>query len=307
MTSNIPNPPRRTGLALLGLGAMGTALASRLLDLGLEPTVWNRTEERTAPLVARGASAAATVADAIEHSELVVTCLLRYASVRETLDPVAASLRGRTLIDLTTTTPDEARELGVWAAEHGIDYLNGAIMATPYQIGTPVARILYSGTPAVFERYRDELAPWAEGVYDGPDPGAASLIDLAMLSGMYHMFAGMMHGAAMVGTVGMSARDFASRVIPLLESLVGHFATDAGVIDDGDYAGPGQQSLDFSDLSDIVRTGEEAGVDSSTIAAIQALIRRQRDAGYGAEGFARIYESLRRSQGGRDDAAEAVA
>lgn len=306
MTTN-PSNPTTPGLTLLGLGEMGTALAGRMLEQDRAVTVWNRSPERAAPLVARGADAAATPAEAIERNRLVVTCLFRYASVRETLDPVAESLRGRTLVDLTTTTPDEARELGRWAAEHGIEYLNGAIMATPHQIGTPVARILYSGSPDVFARHRDLLVPWGEGVYDGPDPGAASLIDLAMLSGMYHMFAGLFHGAAMAATVGMPARDFASRTIPLIESLVAHFAADAAIIDGGDYAAPGQQSLDFSDLSDILRTSDEAGVDSTTVSAIQALIRRQREAGHGAEGFARIYESLRHPGAGRDDAAEAVA
>ncbi|KXO88361.1 6-phosphogluconate dehydrogenase [Tsukamurella pulmonis] len=305
MTTNTSNPTA-PGLTLLGLGQMGAALAGRMLDQGRAVTVWNRTPERAAPLVARGAASAETPAEAIARNGLVVTCLLRYASVRETLDPVAASLRGRTLIDLTTTTPDEARELGRWAAEHDVEYLNGAIMATPYQIGTPVARILYSGAPDVFARHRDLLAPWAEGVYDGPDAGAASLIDLAMLSGMYHMFAGLFHGAAMAATVGMSAQDFASRTIPLIESLVAHFAADAAIIDGGDYSVPGQQSLDFSDLSDILRTSEEAGVDSTTIAAIQALIHRQREAGHGAEGFARIYETLRHPESGRDEATEAV-
>lgn len=285
-------------LSILGLGAMGTALAAALLDRGDPVTVWNRSPGRGDGLVERGAHRAGTIDEAVGRSEVIVTCLLRYASVRETLDSFAESLRGRTLIDLTTTTPDEARELGRWATEHGIRFLNGAIMATPFQIGAPGARILYSGPSELFESNRDALAAWAEGVYDGPDIGAASLIDLAMLSAMYQMFVGMFHGAAMVGSQGMPASAFAERVIPFLESLVHHFATDAAIIDDGDYTVAGQQDLYFSDLGDIVRTSDEAGVDSSTIAAAQGLIRRQVDAGRGQEGFARIYESLRFPRGG---------
>ncbi|MFD2416013.1 imine reductase family protein [Amycolatopsis pigmentata] len=56
---------------------------------------------------------------------------------------------------------------------------------------------------------------------------------------------------------------------------------------------PGQQSLEFSDLSPIVRASTEQGVDPVTIAAVQALISREIANGHGAEGFARIYESLR--------------
>ena len=73
----------------------------------------------------------------------------------ETLDPVADQLRGRTLVNVTTTTPNEARELAAWAAGHGFAYLDGAILAVPAMIGSPDARIFYSGARTAFERYRD--------------------------------------------------------------------------------------------------------------------------------------------------------
>jgi hypothetical protein len=73
-----------------------------------------------------------------------------------------------------------------------------------------------------------------------------------------------------------------------------HGLADYGkVVDGGDHTVPGQQSLEFSDLSHLVRASEEQGVDPAPIAAVQALISRQIAAGHGAEGFTRIYESLR--------------
>lgn len=307
MTPTSATPNLESGISLLGLGAMGGVLAQRMLDAGRPITVWNRTAGRADALVAAGAARADTVAEAVLANPVVITCLLRYASVRETLGPVAEQLRGRTLIDLTTTTPDEARELGVWADAHGIAYLNGAIMAPPQLIGAPGAQILYSGSREVYDGVADGLSVWAAGTYDGPDPGAASLIDLAMLSAMYQMFAGLFHGAAMVGAQGMSATEFAGRAVPFLEPLIAHFAVDAAIIDGGDYTVPGQQSLDFSDLSDIIRASDGVGVDSSTIGAVQGLIRRQAEAGFGEEGFARIHESLRRPADVHSRDAEAVA
>ncbi|NMD54595.1 MULTISPECIES: NAD(P)-dependent oxidoreductase [Tsukamurella] len=294
-------------VSILGLGAMGSALAAPLLDRGHVVTVWNRSPGRGEELVERGARRAGTVADAVHRSGLIVTCLLRYASVRETLDPVAERLRGRTLLDLTTTTPAEARALGAWAEEHGIEYLNGAILATPPMIGAPGAQLFVSGSAEVLARTRTVLEAWAEIVYDGADPGAASLIDLAMLAAMYQMFAGLFHGAAMAATAGMRATDFAARAVPFVTAMVPHFAGDAEIVDGGDYSVPGQQSLHFSDLSDIIRASDEAGANSSTIRAVQALIAEQVDLGFGDDGMARIYESLRRPHAGRDDAAEAVA
>jgi 3-hydroxyisobutyrate dehydrogenase-like beta-hydroxyacid dehydrogenase len=285
--------PDGTGVTVLGLGAMGSALAAVLLDAGHETTVWNRTPDRAAGLIARGAKPASAIEEAVTAHPLVIACLLDHASVHETLDLVIGQMRGSTLVNLTTTTPNEARELATWAAANGVDYLDGAIMATPPMIGTTAASILYSGSEEVFAASRPVLDRWATSTYDGEDSGLASLFDLAMLSGMYTMFAGFLHGAAMAGSVGVSATAFAARATPFLSAMTAGFAHDAAVIDGGDYTVPGQQSLDFSDLSHIVRASEEQGVDPAPIAAVQALISRQIAEGHGAEGFARLYESLR--------------
>jgi 3-hydroxyisobutyrate dehydrogenase-like beta-hydroxyacid dehydrogenase len=285
--------PQGTAVTVLGLGAMGSALATTLLDAGHAVTVWNRTPARAADLSARGAEAASAIGAAVTADQLIVACLFDHASVHETLDPVVAEMRGRTLVNLTTTTPNEARELAAWAAEHGIDYLDGAIMATPHMIGAPEASILYSGPRETFDAVRPVVDRWATSTYDGEDPGLASLFDLALLSGMYTMFAGFLHGAAMAGSAGMSATDFAARATPFLSAMTFGFAQDARVIDGGDYTVAGQQSLDFSDLGHIVRASEEQGVEPTPIAAVQELISKQIAQGHGAEGFARIYESLR--------------
>ena len=123
-------------------------------------TVWNRTPARAVDLSARGAEAASAISGAVTANQLIVACLLDHASVHETLDPVVAELRGRTLVNLTTTTPNEARELAAWAAGHGVDYLDGAIMATPNMIGAPEASILYSGLREVFDAVGPVIDRW---------------------------------------------------------------------------------------------------------------------------------------------------
>jgi 3-hydroxyisobutyrate dehydrogenase-like beta-hydroxyacid dehydrogenase len=299
--------PESTAVTVLGLGAMGSALATTLLDAGHRTTVWNRTPDRAAALTARGATAAASVGEAVTAHPLVIACLFDHASVHETLDPVIGRMRGSALVNLTTTTPNEARELAAWAAGHGVRYLDGAIMATPPMIGGPDASILYSGSREVFDDARPVLDRWATSTYDGEDSGLASLFDLAMLSGMYTMFAGFLHGAAMAGSAGMSATEFAARATPFLSAMTFGFAQDARVIDGGDYAVPGQQSLDFSDLSHIVRASEEQGVNPAPVAAVQELISEQIAQGHGSEAFARIYESLRAGRAGRAEATRAEA
>ncbi|OEJ95107.1 NAD(P)-dependent oxidoreductase [Streptomyces thermolilacinus] len=280
-------------VSVLGLGAMGTALAEALVKAGHETTVWNRTPGKADGIVARGATEAATAGDAVRAAPLVIACLLDHASVHEVLDPLTADLAGRTLVNVTTTSPAQSRELAAWAAAAGVAYLDGGIMAVPQMIGQPGSSILYSGSAEVFQQYKSLLDLWGVSTYFGEDAGLASLYDLALLAGMYVMFAGFMHGAAMVAPAGVTARQFAGTAAPWLSAMTGMLDQYATVIDGGDYTVEGQQSLEFSSLDDILAASSEQGISTDVVAAVQGLIQRQIDAGHGKEGFARIIESLR--------------
>ncbi|MHC9296734.1 NAD(P)-dependent oxidoreductase [Mycobacterium sp. LTG2003] len=279
-------------ISFLGLGEMGSKLARTAMNAGYPVTVWNRNPERVAALVADGASAAPSPAEALD-ADVVVVCLFDHASVHEVLDPVAGKLAGRRVVNLTTTSPEGARELARWASELGADYLDGGIMATPEMIATPQSAILYSGAATVFEDYRELLEIWGTAEYFGADAGMASLYDLALLSGMYVMFAGFFHGAAMVAAAGVPAKEFAVRAANWLAAVVPVITEYAAVIDGGDYGVPGQQSLYFSDISDIVNASRDQGISTEVVDVVQRLIHRQIDAGHGNDGFARIFESIR--------------
>ena len=244
-------------------------------------------------LVARGAISAGTAGDAVRAGQLIIVCLLDHASVHDVLDPLADELAGRTLINVTTMSPAQAREVAAWAADAGVGYLSGGIMAVPAMIGQPGSGLLYSGSAAAFDRHKPLLELWGSITYFGADPGLAPLYDLALLAGMYVMFAGFMHGAAMVAPAGVTAGEFAAMAAPWLTAMTEGFQGFATVIDGGDYTVDGQQSLEFSDLGDILTASSDQGISTDVVAMVQRLIRRQIDAGHGKDGFARIMESIR--------------
>ncbi|MBF6328373.1 NAD(P)-dependent oxidoreductase [Nocardia transvalensis] len=286
--------PQHTPVTVLGLGAMGRALAAALVKGGHRTTVWNRTPGRDTDLVAAGAIGAPTLARALSGTGPVIACLLGHPSVHEALDPVAERLRGRALINLTSTSPAEARELAEWAARHGIDYLDGGIMAIPDMIGQPGSSILYSGSEAVFAEHREVFELFGTAEYFGTDAGLAAQYDFALLAGMYIMFAGFQHGAALMRTAGVSAQDFAARAVPWLQAMATGLPAHAAMIDGGDYTTE-VQSLDFnkSAVDAIVRASRDAGVPLTVLAPVKALIDAQVADGHGAQAFVRIFEGLR--------------
>lgn len=93
-------------------------------------------------------------------------------------------------------------------------------MATPAMIGTPASTVLYSGSQRLFDDFRNLFELWGAPEYFGDDAGMASLYDVALLSGMYVMFAGVLHGAAMVGASGVPAKEFVTRSIGFLQAVL---------------------------------------------------------------------------------------
>ncbi|MEV0108695.1 NAD(P)-binding domain-containing protein [Nocardia sp. NPDC050799] len=288
MTAN-----EQTTVAVLGLGPMGQAIAATLVKGGNPTTVWNRTPGKDTELVGMGAVSSPDTASAIDSADVVVAVLGDHASVHEVLDPVADRLRGKALINLTSTAPEDSRELARWAAGHEIDFLDGGIMAIPPMIGGPGASILYSGSESVFQRFRSDLEKLAAADYFGADAGTAALYDFALLAGMYAMFTGFFHGAAMVRTAGVSATDFAPRATAYITAMAQSLPAYAGVIDSGDYTQSIQSMKVHKPAFDaIVRASRDAGVALDIVGPIKNLIDRQIADGRAEEGFERITEEL---------------
>jgi 3-hydroxyisobutyrate dehydrogenase-like beta-hydroxyacid dehydrogenase len=282
-------------VTVIGLGAMGSRIAEVLLRGGHPTTVWNRTPGRAEPLVARGAVRAGSVAEAVTASPLVLVCVLDYAAAREIVEPVAGELAGRTLVHFTTGTPRQAREMAEWAAGHGIDYVDSGMMAIPPMIGEEGARFLYSGSKDAFERYRPGLELLGTAEFLGEDAGLASLYDLALLSAMYGMFAGFFHGAALVGSAGLSAGEFAEQAVAWVTAMTGGLAHNAAFIDARDYTTADEQTIAFnkSGFDTLVQASREEGVAVDLVAPLRELLARQLDEGHGAASFARIFEGIR--------------
>ncbi|GIJ19778.1 NAD(P)-dependent oxidoreductase [Micromonospora lutea] len=279
----------------LGLGAMGSALATTAWDAGHRVVAWNRTGHRAQSLRDRGVAIADSVEEAVADARTVVVCLFDDASVRDVLGPVSTALSGRSVINVTTTTPNQSRDLARWAEERGIDLLDGAIMAVPEMIGGPGSTIFYSGSATAFASHRPLLDLWAESSYVGSDPGMAALYDTAMLSGMYAMFAGFLHGAAMVGSEGVSAGEFVRRQAPFLAAMTEQLAGFAATVDEQDYLGPGQQSLRFTEtaLATVRQASTGQGVTDEVLEPVHDIIRRQIAAGFAEHGTARMFEEMR--------------
>ncbi|MFE7957946.1 NAD(P)-dependent oxidoreductase [Streptomyces sp. NPDC057413] len=287
--------PKRSPITLLGTGAMGTALTRAWLAAGHPVTVWNRTAAHAQPLAAEGATVAATAAEAVAASRLVVACLLDDTSVGEALD--TADLTGRDLVNLTTGTPADGRARAAWATGRGARFLDGGIMAVPPMIGAPDsgAYVFYSGSAELFEEHRDALAVPAGTVYVGTDPGFAALHDVALLSGMYGMFAGIAHAFALIRGEDIAPKEFAPLLVSWLGAMAPMALQTAEQLESGDYRTgvASHLAMQVAGSATLLRTAEEQGVDAGLLTPVLDLMRRRLADGHGDEGTTGLVDLLR--------------
>ncbi|MGW0816001.1 NAD(P)-dependent oxidoreductase [Streptomyces viridiviolaceus] len=287
-------PVSRIPLTVLGTGAMGTALVRAWLAAGHPVTVWNRTPARAEALAAEGATVAPTAAAAVSANRLVIACLLDDASVGEALD--GTDLAGRDLVNLTTGTPAQGRARAAWAEERGARFLDGGIMAVPPMIGEPDsgAYVFYSGSSALFEEHRDILAVPAGTRWAGEDAGFAALHDVALLSAMTGMFAGVLHAFALIRHEDIAPKDFAPLLSGWLTAMAPAVHKAAEQLEAGDYGLDVVSTLamQVAGNATLLRTAEEQQVSSELLTPYMDLMERRLAGGHGEEDTTGVVELL---------------
>ncbi|HEY3681475.1 MAG TPA: NAD(P)-binding domain-containing protein [Streptosporangiaceae bacterium] len=286
-------PAGTADVTILGLGAMGRALAGALLAAGHRVAIWNRTASRGDDLAARGAIPAATPAAAVEASPLVIVCLLDHAAVRTVLDAVGGGVRGRTVVNLTNGTPAQAREAAAWAAGQGAAYLDGGIMAVPAMIGR-AGFVLYSGDRAAFAAHEPALAALGEARYLGAEPGLAAVYDLGLLSAMYGMYGGFLQAVALVRAAGRPAAEFAPLAVAWLSAMSAGLPAMASAADSGDHGGTGSNlAMQAAGFPNLLSAAEDSGVRTDLITPLATLLDRAVAKGHGSDGISALADLLR--------------
>ena len=155
-------------IGFIGLGKMGTPMALRLLAAGHELSVWNRTEERTKPLLREGAIAAATPAEAELGSDAVITMLLDDAAYEEVLFGVPrlidALSPGVLHILCGTISIALAERLTAEHAKRDLDFVGAPVFGSPSDAEAGRLWIVAAGADKAVDRARPLLEAFSQGI-----------------------------------------------------------------------------------------------------------------------------------------------
>ena len=154
-------------LGFVGLGAMGSRLARRLLDAGHAVAGYNRTPEKARALEAHGLKVAATPRAAAEGAAAVFSMVTDDAALRAVVlgpDGILAGLeRGAVLVEMSTVSPAVTRELGDAVARHGAAMLDAPVSGSTITVEQGQASIVVGGDAATLERVKPYLAVMGPG------------------------------------------------------------------------------------------------------------------------------------------------
>ncbi len=134
-------------VGFVGLGGMGSAMASRLVGAGHRVRVWNRSPEKVQALVKQGAEAAAAVGD-LADAEVIVSMLAEDDVVREVFlrGGLLAKLRKDTIhVNMATVSVALVRELVALHQERGVVYIAAPVLGRPDAAAAGKLNILVAG------------------------------------------------------------------------------------------------------------------------------------------------------------------
>ena len=227
-----------TSVAVLGTGAIGTAVTRALRRAGFAVTVWNRTPERARAALGHGARRAETAADALD-ADIAILTLSDGQAVLGVLSAVAPVLAGKVVVALGTVSPHEAEAAAVLAERAGGDYLGIGLQNGPEQIGSVETQLPVGGPDDALDRARAVLEVIGSVRHVGTGPAAAAVWDLALFGVWYDAHLGLLRAFEHARSAGVDIAAFAEAARVQLQYVVGGAQAAADELVNDHYpAGP---------------------------------------------------------------------
>ena len=287
-------------VAVLGLGRMGSAIATRLQAAGHELSIWNRSPAATGAFADLGVTVLERPGDAFGHAELVITMLSDDLAVEAVTTGDGGVLSGEgdgALIDMSTISARTSARIAAACEARGIAYLRAPVSGNPTVVAAGNLGIIVSGPQAEFDRLTPTLREIGPNVfYVGPDE-QARIVKLAlnlMLGGTTQLLAEALVLAEHNGIPARSLLDVISG--SAIASPYIRYKADGLVAED--YSSTFTASLLYKDLALALEAGHDSGVPLALTAATQQLVQGCIAMGMGDMDLSALVPRLRREAGG---------
>ena len=286
-------------IGFVGLGIMGSAMASNLLKAGFKVTVWNRSADKYSPLVDLGATVATSPRAAAEISDVVIAMMATPAavlSVRDGAEGIIAGLSsGSGYVDMSTVDADTSLESYRLAHEKGALFLEAPVAGSRKPAEDATLTIMAAGDRELYDSSLPVLEKMGKKLLFLGETGKASRMKLANNLVMCGMLTALCEGISLAAVSGLDTAQ-------LLEVL------DSGAVANPMFRLKGPQiaaNKEFptafplkhmqKDLRLALQLAEEVGQPLFVTATINELYKKALAENHGDADFAAISRIIRKT------------
>jgi len=292
----------RQSYAFIGLGHLGGHLAASLLRNGFAVTVHDRDPAAVARLLALGASAANSPAEAAKHTGNAITCLPS-PTVSELVlagpDGLLAGLpAGGTWIEMSTNGRDEIVRLAALAKAKGVETLECPVTGGVHLAAAGKITALVGGDPALYEKHRTAIkAMCSRSFLMGPVGSAAVIKVITNMLAFIHLVAA---GEALM-LAKRGGLDLAQAYHAIAASSGTSFVheTESQLVLNGSYDIGFTMDLALKDLGFALAMGEEFGAPLDLATRVNAIFEEGKTA-YGGGAWSTMIVKLLEDATGTD-------
>ena len=284
-------------VGFIGLGNMGTPMATRLLEAGYGLVVFDTRDDVAAPLVERGAKRASSAADVGAQAETVLVSLPTPDIVQKVVGQVAEGGRAKTVVDLSTTGPKVGAQIAAELKVRDMTFVDCPVSGGVGGAKAGTLAVMVSCPRETFDRLEPMLKNIGKVFFIGEAPGSAQMMKLcnnlmsaaAMAISAEAITAGVKAGidpAVMVDVINVSSGMNTATTQKFPKSILNRrfdygFAT----------------GLMFKDVRLCLEAAEAMDLDLETAKAVRSVWQKMNDA-FGPESdFTRIVEMVERPAG----------
>jgi 2-hydroxy-3-oxopropionate reductase len=284
-------------IGFIGLGIMGRPMALNLLKGGHQVTVWARRAESMQPLLAAGATGAASPAETARGVELVISMVADAPDVAEVMRAVAsAGTSGLVAVDMSTIAPAAAKAIHAELAAAGVDFMDAPVSGGEVGAIAGTLSIMAGGSEAAFARAQPAFECMGKNIVHVGASGAGQVTKAAnqIVTGM-----GVLAVAEAMAFASKNGVDRAK----VREALLGGFAYSKILENHGQRMldrnfKPGFKSwMHEKDLSIVMQTAHELGLCLPGSAATAQMFNAMVGSGLGEEDSIAVLKLLEKLSG----------
>jgi 3-hydroxyisobutyrate dehydrogenase/2-hydroxy-3-oxopropionate reductase len=279
-------------VSFVGLGAMGSRMAERLLDAGHALTVWNRSPAKVDELLERGATPAESPADAARRSDVVVTMVADPAAlIAVTQGPsgIARGARpGATIVEMSTVGPAAIERLAS-ALPEGVRLLDAPVLGSLGEVEAGTLTIFAGGPSDAFERCRPLFEVLGKPLHVG-GLGAGAAAKLVANSTLFGSLGVLGEAISLADALGLP-REKTFEVLAATP-LGAQAERRRPSLENGEYPKRFALALALKDAGLVVEAGEGAGRDLRLARAALSWLAEAADAGWGDRDYSSVLELI---------------